>query len=275
MRVLPSVYRVAAAPESQDQLLIAAWLWSKGRAVVSHRSAAFFLRLDGFDAIPVDISIAASSRSPDSLIVLHVQRMPRLRNIVKTGMFTLTDATRTLIDLGSVVDEPTVEAALEDALRRRLTTTKKIEAMLRDIGGPGRRGSGVLRAIMEARGPQAAAAESILEVRLLRLMKASGLPAPIRQHEVRVKGRVVARLDLAYPQSRLAIECDGFRWHGGREAWQRDVHRSNALVGLGWRVIHVTWSDIEVRSGDVIADIRLALEGGSEGLFAIRYLPGT
>jgi very-short-patch-repair endonuclease len=69
----------------------------------------------------------------------------------------------------------------------------------------------------------------------------------------------LARVDLAYPDVLLAIEADGYRYHSGRVAWQRDLERRNALTSRGWRVIHVTWKDVVLEGERVAADIRRAL----------------
>ena len=101
--------------------------------------------------------------------------------------------------------------------------------------------------------------ESPLEQRLRRLLIKNGLPVPATQHEVRDRGKLVARVDLAYPLARLAIEADGYRYHTGRAAWQRDLVRRNALSLLGWTVHHVTWEDIEVRPDEVVERVRTTL----------------
>lgn len=51
-------------------------------------------------------------------------------------------------------------------------------------------------------------------------------------------------IDFAYPQHRLAIECDGYLFHSGRQAWSRDRDRSNLLTSAGWRILRVTWADL-------------------------------
>ena len=72
--------------------------------------------------------------------------------------------------------------------------------------------------------------------------------------------REVARIDLAYPRARLAIEADSFRWHSGRETWQRDLSRQNLLVLRGWTVLRFTWDDVAHRGGHVVAEVARALE---------------
>jgi very-short-patch-repair endonuclease len=72
---------------------------------------------------------------------------------------------------------------------------------------------------------------------------------------------LVAIIDFAYPAQRIAIEADGYRWHSGRHRWQRDLARRNKLTELGWKVFHITWSDITDRPEATMGSITSALGG--------------
>ena len=89
--------------------------------------------------------------------------------------------------------------------------------------------------------------ETRFERRLHSLLLRSGLAAPVVQFEVRIAGRVIARPDLAYPDLRIAIEADSYRWHGGRSAWERDLARRTKLAAGGWLVLHFSWRDLTER----------------------------
>jgi very-short-patch-repair endonuclease len=95
----------------------------------------------------------------------------------------------------------------------------------------------------------------------LRLLRSAGLPSPVCQYEIRNNGRLIARVDFAYPSVRLAIEADGYEWHSSRSRWQRDLARRNALLALGWRVMHVTAKDLDERPETVVATVKAALTG--------------
>jgi very-short-patch-repair endonuclease len=90
-------------------------------------------------------------------------------------------------------------------------------------------------------------------------VRRAGLPRPASQYEVSTRGQFVARVDFAYPDSRLAIEIDGDRWHSGRTARQRDNTRQNRLVAAGWVPLRFSWSDINDRSAFVVEQLRAAL----------------
>jgi hypothetical protein len=86
-------------------------------------------------------------------------------------------------------------------------------------------------------------AESPQETRLRLLIVRSGLPVPVAQFRVFDDDGLVARVDFAYPDLRIAIEYDGLG-HGGRSAFLKDRRRLNRLVAAGWIVLHVTLDDM-------------------------------
>lgn len=46
------------------------------------------------------------------------------------------------------------------------------------------------------------------------------------------------RIDIAIPDARLGIECDGFRFHRSLEAFKSDRRRRNDLEIHGWRILN-------------------------------------
>jgi uncharacterized protein DUF559 len=56
--------------------------------------------------------------------------------------------------------------------------------------------------------------------------------------------RLIAEVDLAWPEVRLCVELDGWMHHGSRAAFGRDRARDRALFGLGWMVLRYTWQDV-------------------------------
>ncbi len=55
-------------------------------------------------------------------------------------------------------------------------------------------------------------------------------------------GRQVAKVDLGWPEHRLAVEYDGL-WHAEPEQFGKDRARLNRLTAAGWRVVLVTAAD--------------------------------
>jgi very-short-patch-repair endonuclease len=116
----------------------------------------------------------------------------------------------------------------------------------------------VLRRLLDLRDPKARPAQSVLEVKFLRRIRGRGLPAPVRQLQVKTDtGRRF--LDFAWPHAGLDVEVGGRRSHSGPAAEQRDSKRHNELTSLGWRVLYFTWDDIEHRIDYVVRCIEREL----------------
>jgi very-short-patch-repair endonuclease len=79
-----------------------------------------------------------------------------------------------------------------------------------------------------------------LEAKVWFLLLRSGVPRPVRQHWVVVPGGRY-RLDFAWPELRVGLECDGWAHHGDRVAFGKDRDRFAELAAARWRVLPVTW----------------------------------
>ncbi|MGJ7442799.1 endonuclease domain-containing protein [Aquipuribacter sp. MA13-6] len=76
------------------------------------------------------------------------------------------------------------------------------------------------------------------ETRLRLLLTAAGLPEPTTQCPVELEGRVVARLDLGWPDLRVGCEYDG-SVHLAPEQVRVDLRRHNLIRQAGWLVLQV------------------------------------
>jgi hypothetical protein len=102
-------------------------------------------------------------------------------------------------------------------------------------------------------------AESPPESRLRVTLVLDGL-APVPQYDVRAAdGRWLARVDLAFPDARVAIEYDGKDVHSQEDVFTRDRQRQNALVGAGWVVLRYTAEDLRLRRPAIVAEVRRAI----------------
>lgn len=235
-----------------EQSVLAACMRGGPASAASHCTAGALLGLDGCDRKVIHLWSTWSWSSP-GLNVHRTRFLPDCDRMM-LGVIPITNASRTLLDLGAVCDEEAVELALECALRRGMTSIPRLRWRLQEVGGSGRPGSAVIRRLLDLRDPQARPAQSVLEVRFLRRLRGRRLPAPVRQFQVRTNsGRRF--LDFAWPHAGLAVEVGGRRAHSGPAAEQRDSRRHNELTGLGWRVLYFTWDDIEHRIDYVVSCI--------------------
>ena len=98
-------------------------------------------------------------------------------------------------------------------------------------------------------------AESPPESRLRFALCEVGL-VPVPQFVVLdADGRFVARVDLALPGLRLAIEHDGKAVHDRAEAFVADRRRQNALVAAGWTVLRFTAADLRRGAAPAVAQV--------------------
>ena len=233
--------------------------WSP-RAALSHRAAGVLHRLVGFTRAKVEVVVPRNrKRVRSDRIVVHWTQDPIPNEDITTiDGIPVTKPARTLLDLATVEPEEVVERCLDDALRRRLVSLPFLERWLADPRRERHRGTSILRRLVEARAT-IGTTDSPLETHVLRLLREEGLPIPMLQYEVRDGARFVARVDFAYPDERVAIEADGFRYHDDRRGFDDERARGNDLEALGWRVLRVTSQHLELHRASVAEWVRRAL----------------
>jgi very-short-patch-repair endonuclease len=248
-----NVYRFSATPETWEQRLMAACLG--GPAVASHRSAG---RLWGFSTMPdelVEVTALRHRRRRPRNVTWHESFHLSEHDGTEIDRVPVTRAVRTFVDLGVVLSPDELESVLNEGIRRNLLSVPAIGRRLEEFG-PLRRGTAVVRAVLDRHVPSQRAPESVLETRFLQLVRSAGLPQPVGQYQVRLNDRALARLDFAYPRRHVAIELDGAAYHFGEMAKQRDRHRDNELGALGWRVLRFDWEDVTRTPDYVLATMR-------------------
>ena len=103
--------------------------------------------------------------------------------------------------------------------------------------------------------------ESPLEPRLLKAIRAAGLPEPVKQHEVYdSRGRLLTRADFAYATpKRILIYADGLEFHSGIRQRIHDTRQSNQLQTEGWQVLRFLGPQVYRNSDDCVTQLRNAL----------------
>jgi hypothetical protein len=183
-------------------------------------------------------------------IVHRVAALDR-RDITVVDGIVVTTVARTLADLGSVVPVAMVRQALDDAWRRGISIGWLRDTAVR-LHRPGQRGTGVLLALLDEASREGGVPESWLERLVERLVMVDGMPPLVRQHVIRDEGgRFVARVDLAAPAIRLAIEAHSRRFHFGTGPQSRDEDRDLRLAALGWEVRYLGYQHTR-RADDVV-----------------------
>ena len=251
------VFRLKGVPSSWRQSLYAATLYWGSSSAVSHRASAALRGLAGFESQLVEVTVPKNRRG-GKVGIVHRHRLDPT-DVEKLDGLPVTTVARTLIDLASLSRREKVEEALDDALSRGLVSIPYLRVRLAEMSGSaGRPGIGTMRALIDARAGSRVP-QNVFETRMLRVIKRAGLPPPEIQFPVYEANDRIAIVDFAYPEQRLAIETDGYRWHSGKVRWQKDLRRRNRLLAVDWRMMHVTWDQLRETPASVTDSIRRLL----------------
>lgn len=238
-----TVFRVAGAPASYEQDLLAATLAADAGGVASHRAAlALWDLLDGLQPVEITIRRAQSVRLPKA--VVH-----RSRDLVDAHCTTrrhvpVTKPARTILDAGAVLPPATFATTVEQAITRRLVTVAGLRQVLEEVGGRGRNGTGVLRTYLDARPLGTKRADSVLEALMARLWQDHGVGPIEFQPTLVLEGRVL-RPDFLLPLPKVIAEIDGLDCHQGRAALDHDLTRQNLLIRHGYAVLRFTSTHLQ------------------------------
>ncbi|MDE0376568.1 MAG: DUF559 domain-containing protein [bacterium] len=228
-------------------------------AVVSHQSAAQLhgLGYKTFTGAVVTVPHRRSNRFVE--VRVHQSTDLHRRYVTHIADFPVTNPVRTMFDLASVTEFDELRSIAQKALAARRVTYEGLAEILEELGRRGRPGTTRFRKLIEEVSPGYAAPESVMEERMLALLNEGGLPKPALQMPLPWRSPTKGRVDFAYEDARVIIECDGRRWHTTMEAFESDRRRDNLAQLNGWRVLRFTWSDLNETPAGVLYQISQAL----------------
>ncbi|GAA2356423.1 hypothetical protein GCM10009854_38230 [Saccharopolyspora halophila] len=232
-RVLQGIYTTGGTPLTHELKCAAAALTVPKGSVITGRSAALLRGVPMVDfSAPVEMivprEVAMLRRAGlrcTSARITEPEHSP-WRRIAVAGF------PRIAFDVLKQRSMTRAVAHCEVLLHAGVVALDDIAAFL-----PGRHDHGVRRVrqrLPYLDGRAESVPESVLRVELVR----EGL-RPVPQLEVFDGAEFVARVDLAFPESLVAVEYDG-GWHADPVQIERDGARRARLRELGWRVLVVT-----------------------------------
>src|SRR5215204_1570227 len=92
---------------------------------------------------------------------------------------------------------------------------------------------------------------SALESRFLELLRDEGLPLPITNRPA--GGR---RVDCRWPEHRLTVELDGYRFHNSRHSWEQDRRREREARARGDEFRRYSYDDVTADPTLMLAELR-------------------
>ncbi len=244
------VYATFTGQPPREAMLWAAILRSGTGAVLSHQTAA---ELDGLTdrithAIHVTVPTAQHIHGGTNLIIHRSSRIAIARHPALLPPRTRIE--ETVIDLTQMArDCDEAFHWLSRACGSRLTTASRLQVALSQRKQARYRGE-----LLSGLTAIADGVHSSLEYRYVRgVERPHLLPVARRQAKITL-GSARRYLDNLYEEFGVAVELDGHAAHLVHDRW-RDVHRDNALTGVGIITLRYSWADVTRRACHVAAEI--------------------
>ena len=238
-RLRQDVYADAALPVTHRLLVSAVGLTLPERAGFTGLSAATLWGVPDV-ASPtdrVDVLVPAGTRwNPGPGV--RIRSASRGQELVRRGRWLCATRVDTAVDLIRWGGTEDAVVLLDRLCLNGMVRLGDVRAAVLEL--PRCQGSVQARRVAELAD---GTAESPQETRLRLLFGRAGLPPPVAQFRIFDEEGLIARVDFAYPDLKIAIEYDGL-WHAEPGQFAKDRGRLNRLVAAGWIVLHVTAADI-------------------------------
>ena len=154
-----------------------------------------------------------------------------------------------LVDLAAVLGVNALARACHEAGVLHRTTPAEVEAVL--ACRPSAKGAAELRRILRG---DVRVTLSALEQRFLAVLRGAGLALP--QTNRRASAR---RVDCRWPERRITVELDSYRYHGSRHAWEQDRRREREAHARGDEFRRYTYGDVFEDPRLMLAELRALL----------------
>jgi len=244
LREHPGVYRVGHRAPSIEATYLAAVFAAGERALLSGLAAAHLYGLLKGTA-PIAEVTARSERRIEG-VKAHRCRSLKARDTTRFRGIPVTTVPRTLVDIAAELPADALARACHEAGVRYRTTPAAVEAVL--AGRPTSPGAQKLRRIIHG---DVHVTLSKLEALFLDFLRAEGLPLPVTNRPA--GGR---RVDCRWPDQRLTVELDGYRFHNSRHAWEQDRRREREARARGDEFRRYTYADVTEDPTFMLAELR-------------------
>ncbi len=244
------VYLVGPAAPHPLSHALAAVKSCRDAAWASHGWAAYVLGFGPVPELPVDVTVVRGSRDgKPGKVKVHRGDLLEPRDVTSRHGIPVTTAARAILDIADGATIIELEALKADAEVANMLTEARLHDVLDRAGR--RRGAPKVRRLMaETAGLTRSEAERMLR----RLLKAAELPQPLTGYRI---GTYEA--DFAWPQAKLVVEFDSFKYHGHRSAFRRDRKRATDITANGWSVMPLTWDQLKNEPLALVANISRAI----------------
>ena len=241
----PGIYRVGhRAPSVEATYMAAVKACGEGARLRGLAAAYLYGLLRNIRHPPPPEVTTPTRRRVERVRTSHARHMdPREADTFKS--IPITTVARTLVDLAAVLSFDDLALACHEAEVRHRTRPAEIEAVLERH--PSRPGARNLRRILRG---EANVVLSPLENRFLSLLRRANLPLPVTNRPAGAK-----RVDCRWPDHRLTVELDGYRYRNSRHAWEQDRRREREARARGDEFRRYTWGDVAEEPRAVLREL--------------------
>jgi very-short-patch-repair endonuclease len=232
IRVHRGVYRVGHRAPSAEATYLAAVLAAGEGALLSGRAAAHLLGLVKGAPPPPEV-IARTQRRIEGVRTRRARSL-NARDATTWRGIPVTTVARTLVDIAPDLPLDALARACHEAGVRHGTTPRMVEAVL--ARRPSSPGAKELRRVIHG---DIHVTLSKLEAHFLELLRNAGLPLPVTNRPAGTR-----RVDCRWPEHRLTVELDGYRFHNSRHSWEQDRHREREARARGDEFRRYTYGDV-------------------------------
>jgi very-short-patch-repair endonuclease len=260
--VHPGVYRLATAVPTAESSLRAASLWLNGRGVLIGAGAAWWWEMAPDPPVRWQFSTGQQfTVAPRPGLSVSRAFLDPAEVTCRRGVRVVT---RPLGVLQAAVELERVRigsgiALIDRAKQQRWV--RQIELERAHQRQRGTRDCTSMGLLLTRTGDRA---HSELERAGIRELRACGISEFVVNHRtVLVTGRVV-ELDVAFVELQVALEFDGYAYHGGAEEHRADVRRANEIMASGWLLRRFTWVDVLADPDGFVRTVRTALDARTD-----------
>jgi very-short-patch-repair endonuclease len=254
------VLRRRGSPLTKATALLAAVLDAGPGAALSHTTAAAWWGLPGFDLRHVHVTRRRVLSTPAPLVdrLHNVRSLPPSHTTVLDGVPVMRPE-RVAFELCATVHPERAARAIDAGWSRGLFSGASLRRLLDEHAKRGRKGTVVMRAILDDRPPGWVPPASGLESRVMQILAEAGLGLWRRQVDLGAD-RWCGRVDFLHEFRPLVLEVQSERYHAALLDREHDARRKAALEQAGFTVVEVwdteVWHHREVVVDRVAAALR-------------------
>lgn len=252
--------RRTGAPWTKASPLMRAVLDAGPGAVLSHATAAAWWGLPGFDLLTIHVTRPRGVTCAPAAFAHQLHRVLDLAHNQVTVLdgVPIVRPERVAFELCASVHPLRAERAIDTGWAKGLWSGGSLRRLHEALAERGRKGTVVMRAILEERPPGWVPPASGLEGRVMQLLAEAGLGGFRRQVDVG-DDRWVGRVDFLSERAPVIVEVQSERYHKALLDEQHDAARRAALEDSGFTVVEVWDTDVWHNRRAVVDAVRRAI----------------